>query len=57
MLPELPSEMRAAQALGVSEFRFAGEAEDGGSMQVLQRCAIAAQLQPLYDYMNDLPRS
>jgi hypothetical protein len=52
MLPELPPEIREAQALGISF--FAGEAEDGRLDQVL-RDAWAGTLAPLYNYMNDLP--
>ena len=52
MLPELPSEIRAAQALGIS--LFAGEAEDGRLDEVL-RDAFDGKLAPLYNHMNDLP--
>ena len=52
MLPELPPEIRAAQALGISF--FAGEAEDGRLDQVL-RDAWAGKLAPLYNFMKDLP--
>jgi Radical SAM superfamily len=52
MLPEMPPEMRAAQALGVSF--FAGEAEDGRLDQVM-RDAWNGALRPLYNYMDDLP--
>ncbi len=52
MLPEMPPEMRAAQALGVSF--FAGEAEHGRLDQVM-RDAWNGVLQPLYNYMDDLP--
>lgn len=51
MLPELPPDIRAAQELGIS--LFAGEAEyrlDG-----VLRDAWNGRLQPLYNYMNDLP--
>jgi hypothetical protein len=52
MLPELPPEIRAAQALGISF--FAGEAEDGRLDQVL--CdAWNGKLAPLYNFMKDLP--
>jgi hypothetical protein len=52
MLPELPSEIRAAQELGI--FLFAGEAETGRLDQVL-RDAFEGKLAPLYNYMDDLP--
>ena len=52
MLPEIPKEMQAAQAMGISF--FAGEAEDGRLDQVL--CdAFHGKLAPLYNFMNDLP--
>ena len=52
MLPELPSDIRAAQELGVSF--FAGEAENGRLDSVL-RDAWSGKLEPLYNYMDDLP--
>jgi hypothetical protein len=52
MLPELPPEIRAAQALGISF--FAGEAEEGRLDDVL-RDAFSGTLKPLYDFMKDLP--
>src|SRR5690348_11647436 len=52
MLPEMPAEMREAQALGISF--FAGEAEAGRLDNVL-RDAWAGTLAPLYDFMADLP--
>ncbi|MGZ5865247.1 MAG: B12-binding domain-containing radical SAM protein [Xanthobacteraceae bacterium] len=52
MLPEMPSEMRAAQEIGISF--FAGEAEDRRLDQVLYD-AYHSKLQPLYNFMNDLP--
>jgi hypothetical protein len=52
MLPEMPEEMREAAALGISF--FAGEAEDGRLDRVI-RDAWAGALQPLYNFMNDLP--
>ena len=52
MLPEMPADLRAAQALGVA--LFAGEAEEGRLDQVL-RDAAAGTLRPLYNYMDDLP--
>jgi len=52
MLPELPSDIREAQALGISF--FAGEAENGRLDPVL-RDAWNGKLEPLYNYMDDLP--
>jgi hypothetical protein len=52
MLPEMPQDMREAQALGVSF--FAGEAEDGRFDEVL-RDAWNGKLQPLYNHMDKLP--
>ena len=52
MLPEMPPEMVAAQALGISF--FAGEAEEGRLDDVL-RDAWAGTLAPLYNFMDDLP--
>jgi Radical SAM superfamily len=52
MLPEMPPEMRAAQALGISF--FAGEAEQGRLDGVL-RDARDGTLKPLYNFMDDLP--
>ena len=52
MLPETPPEMRAAQAMGISF--FAGEAEHGRLDQVM-RDAWNGALQPLYNFMDDLP--
>jgi hypothetical protein len=52
MLPELPAEIREAQALGISF--FAGEAEEGRLDQVLKD-AWSGKLAPLYNFMNDLP--
>jgi hypothetical protein len=52
MLPEMPPEMRAAQALGISF--FAGEAEQGRLDHVL-RDAHSGALRPLYNFMDDLP--
>src|SRR5262245_26889710 len=43
--------LREAQAMGVSI--FAGEAE--GRLDVVLRDAMAGQLKPLYNFMNDLP--
>jgi hypothetical protein len=52
MLPEMPQDMREAQALGISF--FAGEAEEGRLDQVL-RDAWKGALAPLYNYMDRLP--
>ena len=52
MLPEMPQDMREAQALGISF--FAGEAEEGRLDQVL-RDAWNGALAPLYNYMDRLP--
>ena len=52
MLPEMPREMVEAQTLGISF--FAGEAEGGRLDQVL-RDAWDGALQPIYNYMDDLP--
>ncbi|MBV9976510.1 MAG: radical SAM protein [Hyphomicrobiales bacterium] len=51
MLPEIPEDMKEAQALGISF--FAGEAE--GRLDAVLRDAAARSLQPVYDFMNDLP--
>lgn len=51
MLPELPADLREAQALGIC--LFAGEAE--GRLDELLRAADTGQLAPLYDFMKDLP--
>src|SRR5450631_2977816 len=52
MLPEMPPEMVAAQALGITF--FAGEAEEGRLDEVL-RDAWAGELAALYNHMDDLP--
>jgi radical SAM superfamily enzyme YgiQ (UPF0313 family) len=51
MLPELPADLRAALDLGIS--LFAGEAE--GRLDDVLRDAAAGALQPIYNYMDDLP--
>jgi radical SAM superfamily enzyme YgiQ (UPF0313 family) len=51
MLPELPPELREAQALGI--ILFAGEAE--GRMTGLLRDIDRGQTKPIYNYLNDLP--
>jgi hypothetical protein len=52
MLPELPADIKAAQAMGISF--FAGEAEEHRLEQVL-RDAWLGKLAPLYNHMDDLP--
>jgi hypothetical protein len=52
MLPEMQTDLKAALDLGCS--LFAGEAEDGRIDKVLQDAA-AGTLQPIYNYLNDLP--
>ena len=52
MLPEMPADMRAAQALGISF--FAGESEAMRLDQIL-RDGRDNTLAPLYNFMNDLP--
>src|SRR5215469_15958743 len=52
MLPQLPPDIREAQALGISF--FAGEAESGRLDEVL-RDAWNGALRPLYNHMDDLP--
>jgi hypothetical protein len=52
MLPELPQDIREAQARGIS--LFAGEAEEGRFDAVL-RDAWDGKLAPLYNFMDKLP--
>jgi len=52
MLPELPADIRAAQAMGIS--LFAGECEEGRLDEVLQD-AWHGKLKPLYNHMDKLP--
>ncbi len=52
MLPRMPPELVEAQAMGISF--FAGEAENG-RLDALLRDAWNGALQPLYNYMDDLP--
>ncbi|MGE3872957.1 MAG: radical SAM protein [Parvibaculaceae bacterium] len=52
MLPDVPAEIREAQALGITV--FAGESEDG-ALDELFRDAYAGTLKPLYDRMASLP--
>ncbi|PPQ40097.1 Radical SAM superfamily enzyme YgiQ, UPF0313 family [Rhodoblastus acidophilus] len=51
MLPELPAELREAQALGCS--LYAGEIE--GRFDALLQDAFSGQLKPLYNFLQDLP--
>jgi radical SAM superfamily enzyme YgiQ (UPF0313 family) len=51
MLPELPPDLEAALQLGVS--LFAGEAE--GRLAGVFADALEGRLQPIYNYMDDLP--
>src|SRR3569623_1099448 len=52
MLPELPADINASQAMGISF--FAGEAEEHRLDEVLQD-AYRGALKPLYNYMDALP--
>jgi hypothetical protein len=51
MLPELPPDIQAMQQIGVS--LFAGEAE--GRLATVFVDAFNGRLQPIYNFMNDLP--
>ena len=51
MLPELPSDLKEAQALGV--ILYAGEGE--GRIADLLRDIDADQAKPLYNYLHDMP--
>jgi radical SAM superfamily enzyme YgiQ (UPF0313 family) len=51
MLPELGTELREAMDLGIT--LFAGEAER--RLEELLRAAYRGELEPLYNFMNDLP--
>jgi len=51
MLPEPTPELKEAMALGIS--LFAGEAE--GRFETVLRDAFSGKLQPLYNFMADLP--
>ena len=51
MLPELPADLREAMDLGIT--LFAGEAE--GRFEAFLRAAYAHNLEPLYNYMSELP--
>ncbi|MGC1621812.1 MAG: radical SAM protein [Pseudolabrys sp.] len=52
MLPELPDDLKAAQAMGISF--FAGECEDGRLDEVLQD-VWNGTLRPIYNHMDKLP--
>src|SRR5208337_399391 len=52
MLPELPGDLKDAQAQGIS--LFAGEAEDG-RLELVMKDAFEGALKPLYNFMSDLP--
>ena len=52
MLPEVPAELTTAMDAGIS--LFAGELEDQ-RFDLLLQDACRQQLQPLYNYMSDLP--
>ena len=51
MLPEMPDDLKDALDLGIT--LFAGEAE--GRFDDFLRAAYEGRLDPLYNYMNDLP--
>jgi len=51
MLPDMPPELREAMELGIT--LFAGEAE--GRLEALLRAAYNDLLEPLYNFMKDLP--
>ena len=51
MLPRLPPDLEAARQMGIT--LFAGEAE--GRLEGLFADALAGRLQPIYNYMDDLP--
>ena len=51
MLPELPDDLKQALDLGVT--LFAGEAE--GRLAEFYAAALEGRLQPIYNFMNDLP--
>ncbi|MGB6561908.1 MAG: radical SAM protein [Candidatus Binataceae bacterium] len=51
MLQDLPAELKEALALGIT--LFAGEAE--GRLDEIFRAAYEGRLQPLYNFMNDMP--
>ena len=51
MLPRLPPDLEAARQMGIT--LFAGEAE--GRLDGLFADALAGRMQPIYNYMDDLP--
>ena len=51
MLPEMPDDLKEAEDLGIT--LFAGESE--GRFEDFLRAAFERRLDPLYNYMNDLP--
>jgi radical SAM superfamily enzyme YgiQ (UPF0313 family) len=51
MLQDLPAELKEPLALGIT--LFAGEAE--GRLDKIFRAAYEGRLQPLYNFMNDMP--
>jgi hypothetical protein len=51
MLPALPPDLQEAMALGIT--LFAGEAE--GRLDALLQAAFTGKLEPLYNFMDDLP--
>ena len=51
MLPNIPEDLREAVDLGIS--LFAGEAES--RLDLVMRDALAGTLQPIYNFMDDLP--
>jgi len=51
MLPEMQDDLKEALALGIS--LFAGEAE--GRLDSVLRDALAGRMQPIYNYMDELP--
>jgi hypothetical protein len=51
MLPDLPPDLEAARRIGVT--LFAGEAE--GRLERLFADALASRLEPIYNFMDDLP--
>ena len=51
MLPELPSDLKEAQALGI--ILYAGEGE--GRLADLLRDIYAGAAKPVYNYLNDMP--
>jgi len=52
MLPELPPDLKTARDMGVT--LFAGEAE--GRVDDFLRAAYERRLEPIYNYLNDLPQ-